>query len=310
MAALLTCQRLQGVSPDTLSTVANLLLNRMRPLPVNPRHPLLDIVGTGGDGLRTFNVSTAAFLVAAGAGCRVAKHGNKAFSSKTGAADVLEALGVQTQLAPAASARLLEETGACFLLAPTFHPSLAYVADVRRALGFRTLFNLVGPLVHPAKARHRLIGANAPENARLLAKCVQRLDLDHCLVVHGTQGTNPHAPGLDELSTLGKNLCLQVKGKRSKEFFLRPSELGFKPAKLRDLQVDSAEASAAAVLSVFHGEAGPRRDLVLLNAGAALHVYGRADSIAEGVEAARDSIDSGRALEKLGQLQVKSHALA
>ena len=276
----------------------------------NGDQPLLDIVGTGGDQAGTFNVSTASMFAAAGAGCRVAKHGNRGFTSKTGAADVLEKLGVNIGLSPAASARLLEETGACFLFAPTFHPALAYVAGVRRELGFRTLFNLLGPLANPANASTRLVGANSPENARVLAKALQRLGLAHCLVVHGSQGTASRAPGLDELSTLGKNLCIEVKGKASKEFFLRPAEFGFKPAALADLQVHSVDESAAAVLSVLRGEAGAKRDVVLFNAGAAIHVNGLAGSIAEGMALARGSIDSGQALEKLEQLKVKSNALA
>ena len=305
-AAFLTYLTLKGPSSDEVLLAAKLLQACMRPLPGPFEKPLLDIVGTGGDGLRTFNVSTAAMFVAAGAGCRVAKHGNKSFSSATGAADALAALGVNAQLSPPASARLLRQTGCCFLYAPLFHPALANLAKVRKELGFRTLFNLLGPLLNPAHASRRLIGADSPQNARLLAACLAQLNLEHCLVVHGAlQGTGN--PGLDELSTLGDNLCLEVKGPVVREFTLSPRALGFPAAKLAKLQVNSAAESAEKIRRVLEGKRGPARDLVLLNAAAALYVYGLASSIKEAIPIAEASLDSGKALAKLEQLKEASN---
>ncbi len=305
-AAFLTYLTLKGPTVDEVLLAAKLLQTRMQPLPGPFDQPLLDIVGTGGDGLRTFNVSTAAMFVAAGAGCLVAKHGNKSFSSATGAADVLAALGIKAQLAPSASARLLKQTGCCFLYAPFFHPALANLAKVRKELGFRTLFNLLGPLLNPASASRRLIGADSPQNAHLLADCLAQLNLEHCLVVHGAlRGTG--SSGLDELSTLGNSLCLEVKGPVVREFTLSARVLGFPAAKLADLQVNSAEESAEKIRQVLQGARGPARDLVLLNAAAALYVYGLAPSIKEAIPLAEASLDSGKALAKLEQLKEASH---
>ncbi len=304
--AFLAYLTLKGCTVDEVLLAVQLLQARMQPLPGLFDRPLLDIVGTGGDGLRTFNVSTAAMFVAAGAGCLVAKHGNKSFSSNSGAADVLAALGVNAQLQPLASAGLLRQTGCCFLYAPFFHPALGPLAKVRKELGFRTLFNLLGPLLNPANASRRLTGANSIEHARLLADCLAQLGLEHCLVVHGAL-PGATTPGLDELSTLGDNLCLEVKGATIREFTLSARALGFPTAKLADLQVASAAESAEKIQEVLAGKRGPARDLVLLNAAAALYVYGLASSIAEAIPLAEASLDSGKARAKLEQLKEASH---
>src|SRR5215470_14183631 len=221
----------------------------------------LDTCGTGGDGSRTFNISTAAALVAAGAGLCVAKHGNRAMSGAVGGADVLEALGVHIELSAALVERCLEEIGFGFLLAPAFHRAMRHAVGPRREIGIRTIFNLLGPLTNPASARHQLIGVFDRRWVIPLAEALGRLGSTHALTVHGEDG-------LDEISLTGPTLVAEWRAGRVRTFTLRPQEFGFAPCGLAELQVESAQESADIIHAVFAGVPGPRRDIVLLNAGA------------------------------------------
>jgi len=251
-----------------------------------------DPAGTGGDGSHTFNISTSAALVAAAAGARVAKHGNRAVSSRCGSADVLEALGVRIDLSPADVAACIDEVGFGFLFAQAHHPAMRHAAPVRRELGVRTVFNLLGPLTNPAGARRQLVGVYARELVEPMAQVLALLGAEHALVAHG-------AGGLDELTPTGENLVAEL---RDGEITIRtvdPREFGAGPGTPDDLRGGDASDNAAIVRTVFDGETGPKRDAVILNAGAALYVAGVSGSLETGVRDARDAIDDGRATETL-----------
>ncbi|MCX7625307.1 MAG: anthranilate phosphoribosyltransferase, partial [Candidatus Sumerlaeaceae bacterium] len=261
-----------------------------------PEGVILDTCGTGGDHSGTFNISTAVAFVVAGAGVRVAKHGNRSITSKCGSADVLQELGVRIDCPKAVMEKALEEIGICFLFAPQYHQAMRAVAEIRRELGFRTIFNMLGPLLNPARASHQLIGVFCDTCVRMHAQALQQLGSKRALVVHGTDG-------LDEISTCATTHAAELSGGEIRDFALTPEEFGFERRKLEDLRGGSAAENAAAILQILDGEPGPRTDIVLLNAGAALYVAERAQSIAEGIELAREVLRGGKAKEKLAQLQ-------
>ena len=254
----------------------------------------IDTCGTGGDGACTFNVSTAAALVAAGAGARVAKHGNRAVSSRCGSADVLEALGVRIEVAPALAARCIREAGFGFLFAPAHHAALKHAAPVRRELGVRTVLNVLGPLANPAGVKRQVVGVFEPRLTGMLAAALARLGSTAALVVHGSDG-------LDEVTTTGPTRVTHLSG-ATDEWHPR-EHLGLEPARAEDLAGGDAAANARTILEVLGGARGPRRDIVLANAGAALLVAGIAATIREGVERAAASIDSRRALGVLERVR-------
>ena len=258
------------------------------------RTDLVDTAGTGGDGARTLNISTAAGLVAAAAGVAVAKHGNRAVSSASGSADVLEALGFRLELPPERIAQSIDTHGFGFMFAPLHHPAMKHAAPVRRELATRTVFNLLGPLTNPAGARGQVVGVYSPELARTLAEVLARLGATRAFVVHG-------AGGIDELSPAGPSLAFEVESGTVKRRVIEPRDLGIERSEPEDLRGGDPAENAAAIRRVLAGEAGGRRDAILLNAAAAVTAAGRAADLREGLELAREALDSGAAAERVEQ---------
>ena len=256
----------------------------------------VDTCGTGGDGGKTFNVSTTAAFVVAGAGVAVAKHGNRSVSSRCGSADLLRALGIEVELERERAEECLREVGICFLFAPLFHPAMKHALGPRREIGIRTVFNILGPLTNPARVKAQLLGVFHPDLTEKLAFVLGKMGSDHALVVHGTDG-------LDELSTVAPTRISEWKGGQVRTFMLDPTGLGIPRATMEDLAGGGPEENAGFTLKVLAGEKGPRRDIVLLNASAALFVAGRAKDFKDGIELAAISIDSGAAREKLRGLR-------
>jgi anthranilate phosphoribosyltransferase len=268
-----------------------------------PRQPgtVFDTCGTGGDGSGTFNISSAAALVVAAAGVRVAKHGNRSVSSRCGSADVFEHLGVRVDAPPAVVAQTLEEANVAFFFAPIFHPAMKHAAQARRELGIRTAFNLLGPLTNPAGATRQIVGVPRPELTELLAYALLRLGSERAWVVHG-------ADGLDEISTTGHTKVSECRNGAVHTFYLHPSDVGLRKAEPQALRGGDAAANAAIITRLLDGERGGARDVVLLNAGAALLVAGRCDSVRDGIQLAGQSIDSGAARETLERMVASSQA--
>ena len=265
--------------------------------------PFVDIVGTGGDGANSFNISTASMFVVAAAGVRVAKHGNRGVSSKSGSADVLEALGVVIDLAPDEIARCLDETGIGFMFAPNHHPAMKAVAPVRRELGVRTLFNILGPLTNPADAPNILMGVFHPDLVGIQARVLQRLGAKRALIVWGQDG-------IDEISLGAPTSVAELRGDTVREYDFDPADLGFARVATHELAVSDAMESRMRVLEALENRAGPARDIVALNAGAALYVAGGVDSIADGVARAREVLASGAARAKLDHFAETTRRIA
>jgi anthranilate phosphoribosyltransferase len=296
IAALLTAIATRGPTVEELSGFVQAMRALSRPVPLSDaeRDQLVDTCGTGSDGQGTFNISTAAALVAAAAGVKIAKHGNRGVTSKCGSADVLEALGIPVQLEPERAAECLRQTGFMFLYAPAMHPALKRVQAVRRALGFRTIFNLAGPLANPAGAKAQVIGVYA--GVDLVADSLARLGVRHAFVVHGRDG-------LDELTLNGVSEVAEVRDHTVRNFTLEASDAGVEQAPLSALAGCDAPGNAALIEKILEGKPGPPRDVVLLNASAALVIAGSAVDFAEGVRIAAGAIDSGAGLRLLGQLR-------
>ena len=294
IAGLLVALRAKGESVEEIVGAARAM--RAHSLTVQPRSDaLVDTCGTGGDGSGTFNISTAAALIAAGAGLSVAKHGNRAMSGKVGGADVLELLGVRIDLSPERVAACIDDTGIGFLFAQVFHPAMKHAAAPRRELGVRTILNLLGPLCNPARARRQLVGLFAVEWLLPMVEALRQLGSEHALAVHG-------AGGLDEISLCGATRVAELRAGRSiATYEFVPEDFGLQRCEIDELQVGDGQESAAAIRALLEGQAGPRADIAVLNAAAALYVGGRAASIAEGVPLARASISSGAAAAKLQQ---------
>jgi anthranilate phosphoribosyltransferase len=292
IGAFLMALRVRGESVDEITGAARIM--RAKALAIEAPPGTIDTVGTGGDCSGTFNISTASALVVAGCGVPVAKHGNRAFSSKSGAADVLAALGVNIDCDMEVVRRCLWEVGICFLMAPRHHSATRHVAPTRVELATRTIFNLLGPLSNPAGTRRQLVGVFAPEWVRPIAEVLGRLGAQHVWVVHGS--------GIDELTTAGTTTVAEYKDGRVVEFEVEPEEAGVKPATVEQLKGGEPAHNAALMRDLLGGSPGPLRDVVLLNSAASLIVAGRAGSLREGAELAAQSIDSGAArgvLEKL-----------
>lgn len=260
-----------------------------------PAGAIFDTCGTGGDRSGTFNISTAAAIVLAAAGMRIAKHGNRSVSSQCGSADVLEALGVNIAAPPAVVEQCLNEVGVAFLFAPTFHPATKHAAQTRKDLGVRTAFNLLGPLTNPARPSRQIVGVPRPELTELLARSLALLGSERAWVVHG-------ADGLDELSTTGYTKVSECRGDAVQTFYVHPADFGLAKASPEALKGGDAQTNAAIVRAVLNGDAGPQRDVVLLNAGAAMFVAGQAVTVKAGIAAAAAAIDSGEARETLAKL--------
>ena len=295
LAALLAALRVKGEAVSEIVGAARAMIQRATRIPTT-REGLLDTCGTGGDELRTFNISTAAALVAASAGVPVAKHGNRSVSSSSGSADVLEALGVNVQRTPEQVGRCIDEIGIGFCFAPLFHGSMKYAIPVRKTLGFRTLFNLLGPLTNPAGAEFQLLGVATLEAAEKIAHALSQLGRKRAFVVCG-------AGELDEVSLWGETTVYRVEGKNVSRETWTPESLNLPSCKVELLQVDSAEESAEIIRAIFTNKTGPLRDIVLANAAAAIFVSGRADSLAAGVAQANQAIESGRTADLLEKLK-------
>jgi anthranilate phosphoribosyltransferase len=294
VAGLLMALRLKGEKPVEIVGLARSMRERAVKLS-RPREDAFDTCGTGGDGAGTFNVSSVVALVVAACGVPVAKHGNRSVSSRCGSADVFEALGVDVAAPPAVVERCLDRAGIAFLFAPAFHPSMRHAAPTRRELGVRTAFNLLGPLTNPAGARRQLVGVPRPEMTELVARVLALLGTERAWVVHG-------ADGLDEISTTGHTKVSECRAGLVNTFYVHPSEFGIPRATPADLAGGDAVSNAAIVREVLAGGAGASRDIVLLNAGAALLIAGRARSVREGVAEAAEAIDGGRASATLERL--------
>jgi anthranilate phosphoribosyltransferase len=309
IAALLAVMATRGEQAPELAGFVEVFRRRVTPVPLTAeeREELVDVVGTGGGGPLTFNISSGAALVAAAAGGKVAKHGNRAITSRCGAADVLEALGVPIELSPELAVECLRETGFMFLFAPLYHPAMKIVGPLRKALGFRTIFNLCGPLTNPASARTQVIGVLAPSKVLLVGRALAELGARRAFVVHGTDG-------IDELTTTGESVVARVEevdGQTTlKAARVTPEMAGLRRAKLEEFIGGDVVTNSALLYDVLTGVPGARREIVLLNAASALVAAGLAGDLKEGVAMGTEAIDSGQAaatLEKLRQFR-KKHA--
>ena len=310
IAALLIALRMKGETVEEIVGFAEAIRAAAAPLPIRgadalavsgtgrdalAEESLVDTSGTGGDASGTFNISTATALVTAGAGVRVAKHGNRSISSKCGSADVVEALGIDIQQSPERAAQCLREVGICFLFAPNLHPAMKQVQGVRRELRMRTMFNLLGPLTNPARASGQVVGVYSPDLVEKLAEALSMLGLRRALVVHGLDG-------LDEITITGTTRVAEAREGSVRSYEVEPEEFGMSRATLQEIAGGDAAENAAIIRAVLGGEKSPRRDVALLNAAAALVAAGRAGRIADAIPLAVQSIDSGAAAEKLAAL--------
>ena len=301
IAGFLVALRAKGETPDEIAGCAEAM--REHVLRVSPkRHDLVDIVGTGGDGANTYNISTAAALVAAAAGAAIAKHGNRAASSASGAADVLEALGFQLDLRPSRIEQSIDELGFGFLFAQAHHPAMKHAAPVRRELATRTVFNVLGPLTNPAGARALMLGVYSPALTRTLADALVRLGAERAYVVHG-------AGGIDELSPCGPNLVCEVENGAVREYELDPVDLGIERCDPSELRGGDPASNAAALRAVLGGADGGHRSAVILNAAGGIAAAGHAENLREGIVRAREAIDSGAAAGRLDELVEFSRAV-
>ena len=300
LGAFLTALSVKGETPEEIAGMAAVM--REKALRVNVSGPLIDTCGTGGDGQNTFNISTAAAFVAAGAGLKVAKHGNRAASGACGSADVLEALGVKIDLPPAGVEQCIEQVGIGFMFAPVFHPAMRYAAPVRREIGIRTVFNVLGPLTNPAGAQSQLLGVAQAGLGEQMAQVLKLLGIHHAIIVHGEDG-------LDELTLSGQTTGWEVLDGAIHSWTLPVESTGLPQASLDSIKGGTREENAATMRRIFQGEKGPMRDVVLLNSGAVLMAGDLVDNVRQGVELATEIIDRGEALLKLDGLVELSQEL-
>lgn len=298
IAALLIALRVKGETVDEISAAATVMRQLSTKVVLQDTSHLVDTCGTGGDGIQTFNVSTVSAFIAAAAGAKVAKHGGRSVSSTCGSVDVLEALGVDVNKTPEEVANSVNEIGIGFMFAPNHHSAMKYAAPVRKELGVRTIFNLLGPLTNPASAQRQVMGVFDKDLTVKLAKVLQKLGSQHVLVVHG-------ADGMDEISFTGDTYIAELKAGKVIEYTVNPKQFGLSEHQLKEIQIQNAEESKAMILDVLNGKKGAARDIVLMNAGAAIYVSGMVASLAEGIEKAAEMIDSGAALAKLKALQAR-----
>lgn len=291
IAAFLTALRMKGESIDEITACASVMREKCTRLPYDGRE-VMDIVGTGGDGAHTFNISTVTAFVVAAAGVPVAKHGNRSVSSRCGAADFLEALGAEITLSAGQSARVLSETDMCFMFAPNYHASMKYAAPVRREIGARTIFNILGPLSNPAFASKMLLGVYDKSLVLPLARVLSNLRVSSAMVVHGDDG-------LDEISLTTTTTVCEVSGGKLRQYTLDPRSLGFALCKPEELVGGEAPENVKIALDILNGGKGPKRDIVLLNSAACLTLAGKSRSMAEGVELSEEILDRGLALQKM-----------
>ena len=305
IAGFIVGLRVKKETVGEIAAAAQVMREFATMVPLKDHKHVVDVVGTGGDGAHTFNISTAATFVAAAAGAKVAKHGNRSVSSRSGSADVLEALGASLGMTPAQIAASIEETGIGFMFAPSHHPAMKHAAPVRKELGVRTIFNILGPLTNPAGAQNQLMGVFHPDLVGIQTRVLQRLGAKHVMVVHGRDG-------LDEISISGPTLVGELVGGEIREYELHPSALGLEVYDQRAIQVGSVDESRQMVLAVLENQRGPALNIVLLNAGAALYVAGVAKTLEAGIERARAAVAKGDARRKLDEFVAfsRKHAAA
>jgi anthranilate phosphoribosyltransferase len=300
-AAFVTALRIKGETVDEIAGLASVMQAKATPVQVTP--PVVDTCGTGGDGFCSFNISTTAAFIVAGAGLKVAKHGNRAMSSHCGSADVLEALGVRIELGAEAVTQCLERVGIGFMFAPMFHPAMKYAAAPRREIGFRTVFNILGPLTNPAKAKFQVIGVPSKGLGEKIAFVLHRLGTEHSLVVHGIDG-------MDEISISRKSLVWDVNQHRVlPPYEVSPDDFGFMKASMTQIKGGIARQNAKILRGILSGEVGARRNIVIMNAAAALVAGNQASDLKEGASIAEKTLDSGKALAKLDELIKLSRSL-
>ncbi|MBM3455119.1 MAG: anthranilate phosphoribosyltransferase [Bacteroidetes bacterium] len=290
----------KGITADNIFDAATVMRQFAKQVDIQDKNYLVDTCGTGGDGIQTFNVSTLSAIVAASAGVKVAKHGGRSVSSKCGSADVLEALGVNVNLTPEKVASLVNDIGIAFMFAPNFHPAMRYAAPVRKKLGVRTIFNVLGPLANPASATHQVLGVYEASLTETMAKVLSQLGSEHVMVVHGEDG-------MDEISISSGTRISELKNKSITTFTIKPTDFGLNMADLKTIQVEDVDASKAMMLDVLEGHEGPHCDITLLNAGAAIYVSGLTSTLKEGIEKAKSVVDQGLSLKKLDALKEASH---
>ncbi|MBT3366426.1 MAG: anthranilate phosphoribosyltransferase [Nitrospina sp.] len=300
LAAFLTALHIKGETVPEIVGAAKVMRAKAEKLDIKSTH-LVDTCGTGGDGADTFNISTASALVSAGAGVIVAKHGNRAVSSRSGSADVLKCLGVNLDANLIVVKRCVDEAGIGFLFAPLMHKAMKHAAGVRKELGFRTVFNLLGPLTNPANAQAQVLGVFDVKWVQPLAEVLRDLGCLHALVVHGSDG-------LDEITLTGESQVAELKNGEVTSYSLDPKKFGFNYCDSDDLKGGTPEENATTIQKILDGEKGPRRDIVLINSAAAIYVAGKADSLERGIQLATNSIESGKAREKLEDLCRITHA--
>ncbi len=298
IAAIVTGLRVKKETIGEITAAAQVMREFATRVEVADSRYLVDTCGTGGDAAHTFNISTAAAFVAAAAGARVAKHGGRSVSSKSGSADVLEALGVNLNQTPGQVAEDIREIGLGFMFAPNFHSAMKYAAPVRRDLGVRTLFNILGPLTNPAGAKNQLLGVFHPDLVGILARVLQRLGSDHVMVVHGKNSQG----GLDEITIAGETWIGELRHGEVTEYTINPEDFGIKTAAIETIQAQDSAQSREMLMAVLDNKPGPAFDVVVLNAGAAIYVAGVAESLEQGLEKARAAIETGAAKAKLMEL--------
>ncbi|MDQ3186038.1 MAG: anthranilate phosphoribosyltransferase [Pseudomonadota bacterium] len=298
IAAIVTGLRVKKETIGEIAAAAQVMREFATRVEVADHQYLVDTCGTGGDAAHTFNISTTAAFVAAAAGARVAKHGGRSVSSNSGSADVLEALGVNLNQSPAQIRENINEIGLGFMFAPNFHSAMKHAAPVRRDLGVRTLFNILGPLTNPAGAKNQVLGVFHPDLVGILARVLQRLGSHHVMVVHGKNGQG----GLDEITVAGETWIAELRRGEVTEYAVKPEDFGMKTAAIETIQVQDSTQSREMLISVLDNQPGPALDVVLLNAGAAIYVAGVAESLEQGVEKARTAVESGAAKAKLREL--------
>lgn len=303
MAAFVSALRVKKETVGEISAAAQVMREFATPVDIADKQHLVDLCGTGGDGAHTFNISTTAMFVAAAAGARVAKHGGRSVSSSTGSADVLEALGAAINLQPDNVARCLAESGVGFMFAPNHHGAMKHAAPVRKELGIRTIFNILGPLTNPAGALNQVMGVFHPDLVGIQARVLQRLGSNHVLIVHGQDG-------LDEITLSGSTMVAELKDGEVREYTISPDQFGMGEHDGSMLKAPNRETSMAIVQRVLANEPGPARDIVLLNAGAAIYAANVADSLADGVDRAREALSSGRAADTLHRFVQTTQSLA
>ena len=302
MAALITGLRVKKETIGEITAAAQVMREFSTKVHVADKTHLVDIVGTGGDGSHTFNISTCSMFIAAAAGAKVSKHGGRSVSSKSGSADVLESLGLNSHLSPEAIAKCIEQVGIGFMFAPNHHPAMKNVAPIRKELGVRTIFNILGPLTNPADAPNILMGVFHPDLVGIQVRALQRLGADHAVVVYGRDG-------MDEVSLGAATMVGELKNGEIREYEIHPEDFGMAMASNRALKVETPEQSAEMLMGVLNNQPGAARDIAILNAGVALYAANVAPTMKDGIDRARAAVESGAAKARLEQLVALSKSL-